>query len=136
MEWMHRLDAEMRKIRKQQMKQLGQRGRSAEESQKGDLCINELSYLSFKHIFCFKLCNFILVCLHLWFLLWESKLYLEGKKDESDDFMTSSDEDSECEDDDGLCNTILLTGPHGSGKSAVVYALAKELGYKVSYVDN
>ena len=65
MEWMHRLDAEMRKIRKQQMKQLGQRGRSAEESQKGDLCINELSYLSFKHIFCLKLCNFILVCLHL-----------------------------------------------------------------------
>ena len=63
-------------------------------------------------------------------------MYLEGKKDESDDFMTSSDEDSECEDDDGLCSTILLTGPHGSGKSAVVYALAKELGYKVSYVDN
>ena len=30
-----------------------------------------------------------------------------------------------------LTNTILLTGPHGSGKSAAVYAAATELGWEV-----
>jgi len=30
-----------------------------------------------------------------------------------------------------LANTILLTGPHGSGKSAAVYAVATELGWEV-----
>ncbi|WVW83770.1 hypothetical protein I302_105791 [Kwoniella bestiolae CBS 10118] len=32
---------------------------------------------------------------------------------------------------DRLTNTILLTGPHGSGKSAAVYAAAHELGWDV-----
>ena len=44
----------------------------------------------------------------------------------------SSDSDgSEYEDDDGLYNTMVLSGPHGVGKSATVNALATELGYKV-----
>lgn len=30
-----------------------------------------------------------------------------------------------------LANTILLSGPHGSGKSAAVYAVAEELGWEV-----
>lgn len=30
-----------------------------------------------------------------------------------------------------LCNTMLLTGPPGVGKTASVYACAQELGFKV-----
>jgi DNA helicase TIP49 (TBP-interacting protein) len=30
-----------------------------------------------------------------------------------------------------LCNAIVLHGPHGVGKTAMVYALASELGFKV-----
>ena len=41
--------------------------------------------------------------------------------------MDSDDSDIE----DTLCNTTLITGPHGSGKTAAVYALAQELGFKV-----
>lgn len=40
--------------------------------------------------------------------------------------------DSEEEEEDTLCNTVLLTGPHGIGKTASVYALSNELGFKVS----
>ena len=44
----------------------------------------------------------------------------------------SSDSDgSEYEDDDRLCNTMVLSGPNGVGKTATVNALATELGYKV-----
>ena len=37
-------------------------------------------------------------------------------------------------DSDGneLCNTMLVTGPHGIGKTSMVYAVAQELGYKVN----
>ena len=42
--------------------------------------------------------------------------------------MDSDDSDIE----DTLCNTMLITGPHGCGKTAAVYALAQELGFKVS----
>lgn len=56
----------------------------------------------------------------------------------SDDFICYSDEES----DDGKavkskkkrkkhCNTALLVGPCGSGKTAAVYAAAEELGFKV-----
>lgn len=30
-----------------------------------------------------------------------------------------------------LCNTLLITGPTGVGKTAAVYACAQELGFKV-----
>ena len=33
--------------------------------------------------------------------------------------------------EDRLCNTMLIQGPHGVGKTALVYALANQLGYKV-----
>lgn len=33
--------------------------------------------------------------------------------------------------DTRLANTMLITGPHGSGKSAAVYAVAEELGWEV-----
>ncbi len=31
-----------------------------------------------------------------------------------------------------LCNTVLMIGPPGVGKTAAVYACAQELGFKVS----
>ncbi|XP_028829302.1 ATPase family AAA domain-containing protein 5b isoform X2 [Denticeps clupeoides] len=37
--------------------------------------------------------------------------------------------------DDELCNTLLITGPHGVGKTAAVYACAEELGFKVFEVN-
>ena len=30
-----------------------------------------------------------------------------------------------------LCTALLITGPHGIGKTAAVYACAQELGFKV-----
>ncbi|KAL4240609.1 ATPase AAA domain-containing protein 5 [Mactra antiquata] len=64
---------------------------------------------------------------------------LQSKKDDDDDLwdddsdfdMNSDDSD----DDDSLCNTVLLTGPHGCGKTSSVYALALELGFKVHEVN-
>ena len=73
----------------------------------------------------------------------------EGKKewwDEDDsDFAPENDDDSAGSDynpdtteeewSNRLGNTVLVTGPHGVGKTAVVYALAQELGYKVCTFD-
>ena len=58
--------------------------------------------------------------------------------DDSDFESDSSNGDSDYVDDDdddvgsGLCNTMLITGPHGVGKTSLVYALSQQLGYKVS----
>lgn len=40
------------------------------------------------------------------------------------------EEDSQ-DGEDMLCNTVLITGPTGVGKTAAVYACAQELGFKV-----
>jgi len=37
-------------------------------------------------------------------------------------------------DDTNLCSALVLCGPHGVGKTSMVYAVAKELGFKVSLV--
>jgi len=34
--------------------------------------------------------------------------------------------------DNNLCSALVLCGPHGVGKTSMVYAVAKELGFKVS----
>ena len=52
--------------------------------------------------------------------------------DDSDDFYSSDDSGSEnCFDEENVCNTMLLTGLSGCGKTAAVYACAEELGFKV-----
>lgn len=50
--------------------------------------------------------------------------------DDDSNFETSTSESE----DDSICNTMLLTGPHGVGKTSAIYALAAELGYQVCFV--
>lgn len=50
--------------------------------------------------------------------------------DDGSDFDVDSDDSEE---DESLCNTVLLTGPHGCGKTSSVYALALQQGFKVSH---
>ncbi|CAG5131350.1 unnamed protein product, partial [Candidula unifasciata] len=52
-----------------------------------------------------------------------------GWSDDSD--FTDSEEEEET-----LCNSVLITGARGIGKTASVYALAKELNYKVFEVNS
>ncbi|KAM6164714.1 ATPase family AAA domain-containing protein 5 isoform 2-T2 [Rhynchocyon petersi] len=68
----------------------------------------------------------------------EERQNLKGKKDEkqedlsdSIDFKDSSDDEEESR----LCNTVLITGPTGVGKTAAVYACAQELGFKIFEVN-
>ncbi|XP_053707924.1 ATPase family AAA domain-containing protein 5 isoform X1 [Synchiropus splendidus] len=80
--------------------------------------------------------------LHSWLKEWklradrEEKRQREPKKPED----SSVDSDWDGGDDsvfaeDGLCNTVLITGPTGVGKTAAVYACAQELGFKVFEVN-
>ncbi|KAM9749092.1 ATPase family AAA domain-containing protein 5 isoform 2-T2 [Dama dama] len=82
--------------------------------------------------------------LHSWLKDWKRKAELEegqnlkGKRDEkqedsldSRDFKGSSDDEEE----NRLCNTVLITGPTGVGKTAAVYACAQELGFKIFEVN-
>ncbi|XP_021363391.1 ATPase family AAA domain-containing protein 5-like isoform X2 [Mizuhopecten yessoensis] len=50
------------------------------------------------------------------------------------DFALDSD-DSDDDEEDRLCNTAMLCGPSGIGKTASVYGLAHELGFKVFEVN-
>nr|XP_012593538.1 ATPase family AAA domain-containing protein 5 isoform X1 [Microcebus murinus] len=82
--------------------------------------------------------------LHSWLKDWKRRAELEerqnlkGKRDEkqedlsaSIDFKGSSDDEEESR----LCNTVLITGPTGVGKTAAVYACAQELGFKIFEVN-
>uniref|UniRef100_A0A4X1TJY0 ATPase family AAA domain-containing protein 5 n=1 Tax=Sus scrofa TaxID=9823 RepID=A0A4X1TJY0_PIG len=85
--------------------------------------------------------------LHSWLKDWKRRAELEerqnlkGKRDEkqegilnpldSIDFKGSSDDEEETR----LCNTVLITGPTGMGKTAAVYACAQELGFKIFEVN-
>nr|AAI41181.1 Atad5 protein [Mus musculus] len=84
--------------------------------------------------------------LHSWLKDWKRRAELEerhnlkGKRDEkeegildlsdSTDFKGSSDDE-----ENRLCNTVLITGPTGVGKTAAVYACAQELGFKIFEVN-
>lgn len=59
----------------------------------------------------------------------ESRKKRKKKSTELDGFLVESDEDVEV--DSKTSNTVLLSGPHGSGKTAAAYAVAKELDFKV-----
>ncbi|XP_076609751.1 ATPase family AAA domain-containing protein 5 isoform X1 [Chaetodon auriga] len=81
--------------------------------------------------------------LHSWLKEWklradrEERKKLKDKKREED----SNDSDWDCGEEDSqdgedmLCNTMLITGPTGVGKTAAVYACAQELGFKVFEVN-
>ncbi|CAH2277691.1 ATPase family AAA domain-containing 5 [Pelobates cultripes] len=82
--------------------------------------------------------------LHSWLKDWKIRAEKEEKrsrinkteKDKNDtwgqsDFTDNSDSD----DDESLCNTMLICGPPGVGKTAAVYACAQELGFKVFEVN-
>ncbi|CAO2644458.1 ATPase family AAA domain-containing protein 5 [Lemmus lemmus] len=55
----------------------------------------------------------------------------EKQEDSSDTDFKGSSDDEECR----LCNTVLITGPTGVGKTAAVYACAQELGFKIFEVN-
>ena len=64
--------------------------------------------------------------------------YLAGENDwwaEDDSDFDINSEDSEEEEDNRLCNTVMLMGPSGVGKTTTVYALAQEIGFKVSVLN-
>ncbi|XP_069056093.1 ATPase family AAA domain-containing protein 5 isoform X2 [Pleurodeles waltl] len=87
--------------------------------------------------------------LHGWLKEWKARADREEKKSqrekrhdenlEQDNWRESDFEgdsgDGDSGDEDFLCNTVLITGPSGVGKTAAVYACAQELGFKVFEVN-
>ncbi|XP_054565748.1 ATPase family AAA domain-containing protein 5 [Eptesicus fuscus] len=81
--------------------------------------------------------------LHSWLKDWKRRAELEerqnlkGKRDEKqEDLLDRIDfKDSSDEEENRLCNTVLITGPTGVGKTAAVYACAQELGFKIFEVN-
>ncbi|XP_053513397.1 ATPase family AAA domain-containing protein 5 isoform X2 [Artibeus jamaicensis] len=80
--------------------------------------------------------------LHSWLKDWKRRAELEerqnlkGKRDEKQDLSDSIDfKGSSDEEENRLCNTVLITGPTGVGKTAAVYACAQELGFKIFEVN-
>ncbi|XP_063816944.1 ATPase family AAA domain-containing protein 5 isoform X2 [Pseudophryne corroboree] len=81
--------------------------------------------------------------LHSWLRDWKHRAEKEEirnqiqstGKDENDTWNLGDFHDSEDSDEESLCNTVLITGPPGVGKTAAVYACAQELGFKVFEVN-
>ncbi|XP_029946290.1 ATPase family AAA domain-containing protein 5 isoform X3 [Salarias fasciatus] len=78
--------------------------------------------------------------LHSWLKEWKLRADREERKKQKDKKQEedSSDVEWDCAEEDGedtLCNTMILTGPTGVGKTAAVYACAQELGFKVFEVN-
>ncbi|XP_072501092.1 ATPase family AAA domain-containing protein 5 isoform X2 [Notamacropus eugenii] len=82
--------------------------------------------------------------LHSWLKDWKRRAELEEKgnwKVRSDDkeqdlsFSMDFKDISDDEEENSLCNTVLITGPPGVGKTAAVYACAQELGFKIFEVN-
>ncbi|XP_025052022.1 ATPase family AAA domain-containing protein 5 [Alligator sinensis] len=85
--------------------------------------------------------------LHGWLQEWKRRADLEEKrnqkveKDEGNaqqdslDSMDFKEDKSDSEEEIALCNTMLITGPPGVGKTAAVYACAQELGFKIFEVN-
>ncbi|NWW05970.1 ATAD5 protein, partial [Oreocharis arfaki] len=84
--------------------------------------------------------------LHSWLKEWKKRADLEEKQNqkrekedkEQEDSLSSldfKDSKSDIEEEITLCNTVLITGPPGVGKTAAVYACAQELGFKIFEVN-
>ncbi|XP_057673840.1 ATPase family AAA domain-containing protein 5 isoform X1 [Corythoichthys intestinalis] len=80
--------------------------------------------------------------LHSWLKEWKLRADREERsKQRVKEQEGSNDSDWDCGDEDCLstedllCNTVLITGPTGIGKTATVYACAQELGFKVFEVN-
>ncbi|GAB1296545.1 ATPase family AAA domain-containing protein 5 [Apodemus speciosus] len=81
--------------------------------------------------------------LHSWLKDWKRRAELEErqnlkeKKDEKEEDLSDSMDFKGSSDDEEyrLCNTVLITGPTGVGKTAAVYACAQELGFKIFEVN-
>ncbi|NWH94210.1 ATAD5 protein, partial [Aegithalos caudatus] len=84
--------------------------------------------------------------LHSWLTEWKKRADLEEKRNqkrekedqEQEDSLSSldfKDSKSDTEEETTLCNTVLITGPPGVGKTAAVYACAQELGFKIFEVN-
>ncbi|XP_051988543.1 ATPase family AAA domain-containing protein 5 [Xyrauchen texanus] len=83
--------------------------------------------------------------LHSWLKEWKLRADREEKRkqqenkqeDDSNDSWLLGDGGEGLEDmEDLLCNTLLIMGPTGVGKTAAVYACAQELGFKVFEVNS
>ncbi|XP_070958631.1 ATPase family AAA domain-containing protein 5-like [Oncorhynchus clarkii lewisi] len=85
--------------------------------------------------------------LHSWLREWKLRADREERKkqkekkqeekkqdDDNNDSWDTKGGDSQ-EGEDFMCNTLLITGPTGVGKTAAVYACAQELGFKVFEVN-
>uniref|UniRef100_A0A3B3C6H7 ATPase family AAA domain containing 5a n=1 Tax=Oryzias melastigma TaxID=30732 RepID=A0A3B3C6H7_ORYME len=77
--------------------------------------------------------------LHSWLKEWKIRTDREEKKNQKSNKEEGSiDSDWDGADEygeDTLCNTMLIVGPTGVGKTAAVYACAQELGFKVFEVN-
>ncbi|NWS68083.1 ATAD5 protein, partial [Crotophaga sulcirostris] len=84
--------------------------------------------------------------LHSWLKEWKKRADWEEKRNQkvekedkehqdSLDSLDFKDNKSDIEEEMSLCNTVLITGPPGVGKTAAVYACAQELGFKIFEVN-
>uniref|UniRef100_A0A3P8UDI2 ATPase family AAA domain containing 5b n=1 Tax=Amphiprion percula TaxID=161767 RepID=A0A3P8UDI2_AMPPE len=74
--------------------------------------------------------------LHSWLKKWKLRADRdERRKSSCSDSWDCGDFQGEAGSEEPLCNTMLITGPSGVGKTASVYACTQELGFKVFEVN-
>ncbi|XP_035035999.1 ATPase family AAA domain-containing protein 5 [Hippoglossus stenolepis] len=78
--------------------------------------------------------------LHSWLKEWKLRADRDERKKQKDKKQEEGNNDWDCGEEDSqdaedMCNSMLITGPTGIGKTAAVYACAQELGFKVFEVN-